>query len=178
MSLAAVGYVALWERMMIRSDWDDLIKARAKERRLKAKAVALPTELENELTKVRALAPPPPSDDPIYDYLTSVYRLRCKVASSAELKSALKAHHKAHTPRALEQYAGVIIQMTAGDQISSNMKSKYVAVVEYAFANNVKPQKLKAFVKREGGFNKCVELRQKLRQTSEGPRKKKVAATD
>ena len=84
---------------MIRSDWGDLIKAKARQRRVKAKAVALPTELEDELTKVRALAPPPPSDDPIYKYLTSVYRLRCKVASSAELQSALKAYHKAQSSK-------------------------------------------------------------------------------
>ena len=38
---------------MIRSDWGDLIKARQRQRRVKAKAVALPTELEDELTKVR-----------------------------------------------------------------------------------------------------------------------------
>jgi ATP-dependent exoDNAse (exonuclease V) beta subunit len=64
---------ALWERRMIRRDWADLIKAKARQRRAKAKAAVLPTELEDELTKVRALAPPPPSDDPIYDYLTFVY---------------------------------------------------------------------------------------------------------
>ena len=137
--------------------------------RVKAKAVALPTELEDELTKVRALAPPPPSDDPIYDYLTGVYRLRCKVASSAELQNALQAYHKAHSPRTLQQYAGVIIQMTAGDHVTSNMKYKYVAALEYAFANNVKPKNLKAFIKRQGGLNKCVELWNRM---AAKPRKK------
>ena len=44
---------------MIRRDWVDLIKAKARQRRAKAKAVAPPAELEDELTKVRALAPPP-----------------------------------------------------------------------------------------------------------------------
>lgn len=83
----------------------------------------LPTRLADELTKVRALAP---SDDPIYDYLTSVYWLR-KVASSAEPQNALEAYHKAHSPKTLQQYAGVIIQTTNGDHVSSNMKYKYVA---------------------------------------------------
>jgi hypothetical protein len=124
-------------------------------------AVALPADLEEELKKVREVAPPPPSDDPIYEYLTSVYRLRCKVASSAKLQTALKAHHKAHSPKTLQQYFGAIIQMTA-DHISGNMKYKYVASLEYSFAKNVKPQKLKSFIKQKGGFNKCVELWKKL----------------
>jgi hypothetical protein len=148
---------------MIRRDWGDLTKPKAGQRRVKAKAAVLPTELEDELTQVRALAPPPPSDDPIYDYLTSVYRLRCKVASTPEVQNALKAYHKVHSPRTLQEYAGVIIQLTAGDHISSNMKSKYVAALEYAFANNVKPQNLKTFIQQKGGLNKCVELWKKKR---------------
>ena len=159
---------------MIRSDWGDLIKAKARQRRVKAKAVALPTELEDELTKVRALAPPPPSDDPIYKYLTSVYRLRCKVASSAELQSALKAYHKAQSPRTLQQYAGVIIQTTAGDHVTKNMKYKYVIALDYAFANHVQPKNLKTFLRKQGGFNNCVELwKKKYRSPRKKPRKKK-----
>ena len=54
-----VRYAALWERKMIRRDWGDLIKAKATQRRVKAKAAVLPTRLADELRKVRALAPPP-----------------------------------------------------------------------------------------------------------------------
>ena len=158
---------------MIRRDWGDL-KAKTRQRRVKAKAVALPTELEDELTKIRALAPPPPpSDDPIYNYLTSVYRLRCKVASSAELQSALKAYHKANSPRTLQQYAGVIIQMTAGDHVTGHMKYKYVIALDYAFANHVQPNNLKTFLRKQGGFNNCVELwKKKYRSPRRKPRKK------
>ena len=159
---------------MIRRDWGDLIKAKARQRRVKAKAAVLPTQLADELTKVRALTPPPPTDDPIYDYLTGVYRLRCKVASSAELQNALKAYHKAHSPRTLQQYAGVIIQMTAGDHVTSKMKYKYVIALDYAFANNVKPENLKTFIKHQGGLNKCVKLRKKkhVGRSRQKPRKK------
>jgi hypothetical protein len=142
---------------MIRSNWGDLTKARLRQQRAKGKAMSLPTSLKAELENVCELAPPP-SDDPIYDYLTGVYRLRCKVASSAELQNALKAHHKAHSPKTLQEYAGVIIQLTAGDHVTSNMKYKYVAALKYAFADNVKPQNFKSFVKQQGGLNKCVEL--------------------
>ena len=156
----------------IQRDWGDLIKAKARQRPVKAKAVRC-EEPEDELTKVRALAPPQPSDDPIYDYLTGVYRLRCKVASSAELQNALQAYHKAHSPRTLQQYAGVIIQMTAGDHVTSNMKYKYVAALEYAFANSVKPKNLKAFIKRQGGLNKCVELWNRMAAKPQKSRERK-----
>ena len=136
--------------MTVRKNWG--------QRKRVPSAVTLPADLEAELEKVRALAPPPPSDDPIYEYLTSVYRLRCKVASSTELQNALKAYHKAHSPKTLQQYAAVIIQMTAGDHVTSNMKYKYVIALDYAFANKVKPKGLKAFIKQQGGFNKCVAL--------------------
>jgi hypothetical protein len=56
--------------------------------------VTLPADLEAELDKVRAAAPPPPTVDPIYKYLRGVYRLRRKVASSPELQKAIKAQHK------------------------------------------------------------------------------------
>jgi hypothetical protein len=123
----------------------------------------------------RGGAPPPPPEDPIHEYLSRVYRLRCRVASSAELQSALKAHHKARSPKTLQQYAGVIIQLTAGDHITSNMKYKYVAALEYAFADDVKPQNLKAFIKLQGGLNRCVELWKKKRgrKPQKKPRKKK-----
>jgi hypothetical protein len=152
---------------MIRSDWGDLIKARQRQQRAKGKAMSLPTSLKAELENVRELAPPPPSE--IYDYLTGVYRLRCKVASSAALQNALKAYHKAHSPKTLQEYAGVIIQLTAGDHITSNMKYKYVAALEYAFADNVNPQNLKAFIQQ------CVELWKKKRggKRQKKPRKKK-----
>jgi hypothetical protein len=160
---------------MIRSDWEDLTKARQRQQRAKGKAMSLPTSLKAELENVCELAPPP-SDDPIYDYLTGVYRLRCKVASSAELQNALKAHHKAHSPKTLQEYAGVIIQLTAGDHVGSNMKYKYVAALEYAFADNVKPQNLKSFIKQHGGLNKCVELwrkKQRRGKSQKKPRKKR-----
>jgi hypothetical protein len=144
-------------KKMIRRDRGDLIKAKTRQRRVKAKAVALPTELEDELTKIRALAPPPPSQDPLYDYLTGVYRLRCKVPSSVELQNALKAYHKAHSPKPLQQYAAAIIQMTAGDHVTSNMKYKYVNALDYAFANHVQPKNLRTFLRKRGGFNNCVE---------------------
>jgi hypothetical protein len=154
--------------MTIRNNWG-CSKSSAKPRR----SVTLPADLEAALDELREAAPPPPTDEPIYDYLTSVYRLRCKVASSAELQSALKAYHKANSPRTLQQYAGVIIQTTAGDHVTSKMKYKYVIALDYAFANNVKAKGLKAFIKQQGGFNKCVALWKKWKKKHSGkPRQK------
>jgi hypothetical protein len=119
----------------------------------------LPTQLEAELAKLREVAPPPPPpEDPLYKYLRLVYRLRRKVASSAELQNAIKSFHAAHFPRTLQQYAAFIIQMTAGDHVRSKKRYKYVTALEYAFSNNVKSEDLTAFIKKQGGLNKCVEL--------------------
>ena len=116
----------------------------------------LPADLETELAKVRKAAPPPPTDDPIYKYLRRVYRLRRKVASSPEWQKAIKTYHQAHCPKTLQQYVGVIIEMT-NDHVTTTMKHKYVTALEYAFKVRIKSEDLQAFIKKQGGLNKCVE---------------------
>lgn len=114
---------------------------------------ALPAELEAELAKVREAAPPPQK---IYEYLRRVYRLRCKVASSPEWQKAIKTYHQAHCPKTLQQYVGVIIEMT-NDHVHRAMKHKYTTTLEYAFKEGIKSKDLKAFIKKPGGLNECVE---------------------
>ena len=118
----------------------------------------LPAELEAELDKVRNAAPPSPSDDPIYKYLRRVYGLRRMVASSPEFQKAIQTHHQAYYPKTLAQYGAVIIQMTAGDHVTSKMKHKYATTLEYAYNKDIKPKNLESFIKEQGGINKCVEL--------------------
>jgi len=124
----------------------------------KKRPVTLPADLETELDQVREIAPPPPSDDPIYKYLRRVYRLQKEIASSSGWQRAIQKYHAAHAPHTLKNYPSVIIKLTAGNRITSNMKYKYVTALEYAFANKVEPDNLKAFIKQQGGLNKCVEL--------------------
>ena len=151
---------------------------------MKEETKSIPTQLKAELKKVCEVAPPPPpKEDPIYKYLSGVYRLRRKVASSVELQNALKAYHRAHMPKTLQQYAGAIIQMTAGDHVTSNMKHKYVATLEYAFANQVKSTDLKSFIQKQGGINKCVALWKKnmtanINKSQKKPRKLRLIAAD
>jgi hypothetical protein len=122
------------------------------------RSVTLPTELEEEVKKVGAVAPPPPQVNLIYKYLRRVYELQGKIASSSEWQKAIQKYHAAHAPRTLKNYTGIIIMLTASDRVTSNMKYKYVTALEYAFANNVKPENLRAFIEDQGGLNKCVEL--------------------
>ena len=117
----------------------------------------LPAKLKAELTKVREAAPPPPTEDPIYKYLTRVYRLRCKVEKSPDLQEAIKAKHAAHHPRTSKNYAGVIIQLT-GPDITSKNKHKYVTALEYAFRDGIKVEALVEFIHEHGGLNEVAEL--------------------
>lgn len=107
---------------------------------------------------MREVVPPPPPDEPIYKYLRRVYALAGKIASSSKWQKAVQKYHAAHASRTLKNYSSVIIKLTAGDDITTKMKYKYVTALEYAFANKIKPKNLKAFVKQQRGLNGCVEL--------------------
>jgi hypothetical protein len=133
-------------------------------------------ELEAELAKARKAAPPPPIDDPIYQYLRRVYRLRRKADGSPELQKAIKTKHRANHPRTLKNYASVIIQLTAPNHVTRNMKHKYVTALEYAFKEGIKSKDLETFIKEQGGLNKCGELWSKKYGPSAKKRPKKNSA--
>ena len=122
------------------------------------KTTKVPTDLEAELTKVRKAAPPPPTEDPIYKYLTRVYRLRCKLTDNPEWEDNLRYFRQAHHPRISTRYIRLIIELTANDDVTSKMKHKYFAVLQYAFKKGIKPKNLESFIKEQGGLNKCVDL--------------------
>jgi hypothetical protein len=114
-------------------------------------------KIEAELAEVRAAAPAPRIEDPIYRYLQSIYRLRCKVETSPELQAAIKSEHEGRFPKTKRYYAGVIIELTA-PHVTSKMKHKYVSTIEYAFRQGVETENFVDFVKEQGGINKCCEL--------------------
>jgi hypothetical protein len=58
----------------------------------------------------------------------------------------------------LQQYAGVIIQMTAGDHISTNMKYKYVAALEFAFTKNVQSGTFKSIYQAARRFEQMRRI--------------------
>ncbi len=141
----------------------------------KKKPVTLPADLETELTKVREVAPPPPSADPIYKYLKRVYRLWHKLEGSPEWKKIIQKYHEAHRLRIEKNYIRFIIERTAGDHVTDNMKHKYKVAIDLAFEEGVEPGGVIAFIKKQGGLNKCVELWHKKYGSprKKSPRKKK-----
>src|SRR5271166_3832174 len=121
----------------------------------------LSAELETELAKVRGAAPPPPTEDPIYEYLTRVYRLRRKLEKDPEWQKRLTDYGNAHHRNISHKYVRLIIELTAGDHVTTKMKYKYTVVLIYALQKGVKTADLKAFIKGLGGLNKCVEFASK-----------------
>ena len=136
--------------MTVRKNWG--------QRKSVPSAVTLPADLEAELEKVRKLAPPPPSDDPIYKYLRRVYRLWHKLESSPSWKKAVQKYHKAHRLRIEKNYIRFIIQRTSGDHVKDGMKHKYKVTLRPGFQRGVKPLDVIAFIKKRGGLNKCRDL--------------------
>ena len=149
--------------MSVRSNWGQR----------KRVPVTLPADLEAELKKVRALAPPPPSDDPIYKHLRRVYRLWHKLERSPRWKKAVQKYHKAHRLRIKKHYIRFIIQRTSGDYVKDGMKHKYKVTLDLASNERVKPTDVIAFIKQQGGINKCVDLWKKKYGSPRKKRKKK-----
>jgi hypothetical protein len=110
-------------------------------------------ELEAELAKVRAAAPPPQK---IYKYLRRVYRLRRKLTKTSEWQDTLRDFGNAHHRQISTNYIRLIIQLTA-PHVTTGMKHKYTAALQYALEKGIKSDDLEKFIK-EQGLNECVEL--------------------
>lgn len=96
--------------------------------------VTLPTQLEEQLKKVREVAPPPPPrEDPVYKYLSRVYQLWHKLESSPSWKEAVQKYHAAHRLRIEKRYIRFIIEQTAGDHVTDRTKHKYKIILDLAF---------------------------------------------
>jgi hypothetical protein len=112
----------------------------------------LPAELEAELAKVREAAP-----QKIYNYLRRVYRLRRKLTKTSEWQDTLRDFGDAHHRQISTNYIRLIIQLTA-PHVTTGMKHKYTAALQYALEKGIKSNDLEKFIKEQGGLNECVEL--------------------
>jgi hypothetical protein len=141
----------------IRNNWGPVIKRRSA-RDAAEREADLPEELRVKLVKIRESASPKPSRPaPIFSTLEEVYRLRCDVARSAELEDDLISFRENYMPRTKRNYLSVLIHIVLGDRITSKMRFKYTTALQLAFEEGIKPGKLMAFIREEGGLNKCVE---------------------
>ena len=120
--------------------------------------VTLPADLEAELKKVREVAPPPPTEEPIYKYLKRVYELRQKLEDSDEWKDAVDKYHKAHRLRIEKNYVRFIIQQTTGDHVTYQRTNNYKFTLQVALREGIKPADVADFFKKQGSIKKCVAL--------------------
>src|SRR5208282_4325197 len=102
----------------------------------KKKKPALPESIRESVERAREKAPPPPRPDPVPAYLGCVYR---EVMSWLEPDTWSRLHRDIKTfsdkhfhGRILQNYCRILIELSAGPNVSPQEKSKYVAVLRYA----------------------------------------------
>jgi hypothetical protein len=111
----------------------------------------LPAELEAELAKVRAAAPPPQK---IYKYLRRVYRLRRKLTKTSEWQDTLRDFGNAHHRQISTNYIRLIIQLTA-PHVTTGMKHKYTAALQYALERSGHRSAIKDQRRRDPIVTQC-----------------------
>jgi hypothetical protein len=100
----------------------------------------------------------------IYSYLKVVYRLAKKWQDSGHCRKtmakAMKLYGMNKDPQGVEP-AQLIIDLTC-DAVDRRLKWKYSRALLYADTLNVKPRRLKKFMKDAGGINACIDLYDEL----------------
>ena len=112
---------------------------------------------DQELQRIRELAPPPPKEA-IYPYLQAVYR-RARVLGDIDKPTEKKFNKSADgfAKQIKWNRMRLLIELTAPSHMKPKMKWKYSQTLMYAYRSHVKSVNLIAFIKDEGGINKCVD---------------------
>jgi len=106
--------------------------------------------------------------DAIYKYLRAVYEIvLCWKVEEQEIqraRRALKINGLA-PPEEPEPFAAVIAASVSPNKLDRRQLSKYSRALRYAATCDCHPRKLKRFIKRRGGLNKCAaKFKRRLRQ--------------
>ena len=107
--------------------------------------------------EAKALAPPP-EEDLLYAYLTSVYsavRQWRSNGSAVERQLRTYAKRRFHQRLKLELFR-IAIELTAKPHVNHRMKGKYAAALERAQQEGIRPPKLKKFIQDNGGLNEVI----------------------
>jgi hypothetical protein len=112
-----------------------------------------PQAFRESVERARAKAPPPPGPDPVPIYLACVYR---EVMSWLEgprmLKECIKQYYDKYFHKRIPRNPfRILIELSAGSNVSPQEKSKYLAVLRYAKLRKVPPEDFETFLEENGG---------------------------
>ena len=134
----------------------------------------LSSALEQDLEKVREVAPPPPNDA-IYAYLTEVFRLAGKWWKPTNWKEIESEIDEYFTSNFDERFAHerfrFIIEVTAPAHIKAKMKWKYATALRVASEQKIKASEVATFIKDRGGLNQTIGSRKFKKQKSRNKKK-------
>lgn len=135
---------------------------------------AVPSAISESVERARAKAPPPPGPDPVPTYLSCVYREVMSWSQEPDrLRSRVKKYYERHFHKRVRKgLFRFLIELSAGSHVTPQEKSKYLAVLNYARASEVKPQEFKKFLKSHGGIKGCIKASKAARiQKKAAPRR-------
>jgi hypothetical protein len=118
---------------------------------------------------------PKSTEDPIYAYLESLYRLHRRFGEpkEGEILEFFKAEYaRLRHRRVLYSYFRVMVNMTVPDGTRDQYKSRYANALQYVFDRKIKSDKAVDFMRKNGGYKGCDELYRK-QNGKKGARKHK-----
>ena len=133
-------------------------------------------KLQSDLEKLKAAAPLPP-EEAIYGYLEKLHRLRRKHKPNA-IKKALRVKKPKIGAKRKPTLVHHIIDATMRKHVSPGMRWKYEQVLLFAREQKVRPKDLKAFIRKHGGINGCVDKYREMKRASAASTKRTASAKD
>jgi hypothetical protein len=127
---------------------------------------AVPRSFRESVERARAKAPPPPGPDPVPIYLACVYReVMSWLEGPGMLNESIKNYYEKHFHKRIQNDPfRILIELSAGSNVSPQELSKYFTVLRYAKRSKVPPKDFEKFLKKNGGIKGCIRAKNAARK--------------